>query len=67
MKLNLNDSEINTILSLIDNEGMEDPMLKATFKSILDKVNNQIQFQHHNDIDDFVCDMLNYYYPEEEE
>jgi hypothetical protein len=57
-------------LSLIDEELRNDkidPLLKATCKNILDKINDQIQFQHHNSIDDFVCSMLNTYYPEEDD
>ena len=59
MKLNLNDSEIMEILSMIDEFGIGDvdPMEKATLLSIVKKINDNVQYKHHNYIDDFCIDV----------
>ena len=65
MKLNLNDSEIMEIMNLVANALNEDAlydMEKATVRSVLNKINGQIQYQHHNAIDDSVCTILSDYY-----
>ena len=55
MQVKLNDSEIMAILTHIDNALYQDlePMERATYLSILEKINAQIQFNHHNTIDDY--------------
>jgi hypothetical protein len=70
MKLDLNDSEVIGILSLIDedlNNETQDPMIKAMWKNILDKINNNIEFKHHNTTDEFVVGLIDVYYNEEGE
>ena len=68
MNLKLNDSEVITILNLIDEElsqDVVDPMMKATLKNIINKINGQVEFKHHNEIDEFAVAMLNASYMEE--
>ena len=70
MDLKLNDSEVIGLLSLIDEDLMnetQDPMIKAMWKNVLDKINSNIQFKHHNEIDEFVIAMIDAYYNEEGE
>lgn len=65
MKLNLNDSEIMEVMNLIANALNEDALYdieKATVKNILQKINGQIQYQHHTAIDESVCTILADYY-----
>lgn len=65
MKLNLNDSEIMEVMNLIENALNEDllyDMEKATVRSILYKINGQIQYPHHNIVDESVCNILAEYY-----
>ena len=65
MKLNLNDSEIMEVMNLIANALNEDALYdieKTTVRNILDKINGQTQYQHHNAIDDSVCTILADYY-----
>lgn len=69
MKLNLNDSEIMEIMNLIANALNEDllyDMEKATVRNVLKKVNNSVQYPHHNAIDDSVCTIVRDYYSESE-
>ena len=65
MKLNLNDSEIMEVMNLIANALNEDllyDMEKATVRNILDKINGQIQYRHHDMVDDSVCTIIADYY-----
>ena len=67
MKLNLNNSEIMEVMNLIANALNEDALYdieKATVRSILRKINNNVQYQHHNAIDDSVCTIVRDYYLE---
>ena len=70
MKLNLNDSELTTILTFLGEAINEDnvfDMQKATIKNILDKINDNVQFKHHNIVEDIVIDMREAYFEEDEE
>ena len=67
MDLKLNNSELAIILNFCDvelSEDVVDPMMKATIKTLLTKINNQIEFQHHNQTDDFVTSLISYHYTE---
>ena len=69
MKLNLNDSEVMEVMNLIANALNEDAlydMEKATVQNILLKINGQIQYRHHDAIDESVCTILADYYDLEE-
>jgi len=59
MDLKLNDSEIMQLLTYIDDASGYDlePMERATFLSITNKINNQVQYKHHNFIDNFCVDV----------
>ena len=62
MELKLNDSEIITILNLCDEElsqDVVDPVMKTTLKHLIEKINGQVQFKHHNGIDEYTCAILN--------
>lgn len=68
MKLNLNDSEVMEVMNLMANALNEDALYdieKATVKNILDKINNQIQYKHHEAIDNSVCTIIADYYDDE--
>lgn len=68
MDLKLNDSEIITILNLIDEELSQEvvnPMMKITLKNIVNKINGCVEFKHHNEIDEFAVAILNASYMEE--
>ena len=68
MELKLNDSEVIEILSLIDQAISDDilePMEIATFKNVVKKINDQIQYKHHNEIDEFVVAINNVHFAEE--
>jgi len=63
MELKLNDSEIMTLLAHIDDaltfpaEGLE----RTTLLNIMHKINDQIQFRHHNEIDNFCIELRKCY------
>ena len=62
MDLKLNDSEIMAILTMIDDyssEGMES-LVKTTLLSITNKINDNVQYKHHNLIDDYGIDVRSY-------
>ena len=55
MDIKLNDSEIMAILTHIDDVlGYDlEPIERVTWLNIMQKINDQIQFKHHNTIDEF--------------
>jgi len=55
MQIKLNNSEIMAILTHIDDVlGYDlEPIERATWLSILGKINDQIQFKHHDAIDEY--------------
>ena len=61
MELKLNNSEIMAILTHIDDSlGYDlEPMERATYLSILSKIQGQIQYRHHNAIDELSTSILN--------
>ena len=70
MKLNLNNAELTAIMNLISNAINVDALYDfeiATFKNVLDKINNNIEFKHHNVVDDAVCTILVDFYSEKVE
>ena len=70
MKLNLNDSELITILTYLEEAINEDnvfDMQKATIKNILNKINDNIEFNHHNALEQFVLDINEAYFNEEDD
>ena len=65
MDLKLNDSELNTILFCMENMVNEDNLFdiqKATVKSILSKINDNVQFQHHNMVENHVLEIRENYF-----
>ena len=62
MKVNLNDSEIMAILELIE-QGMYDyeDLFPITLLSVVRKIDNEVQYQHHNAIDDKAIQIRNSY------
>ena len=61
MQIKLNNSEIMAILTHIDDVlGYDlEPIERATWLSILGKINGQIQFKHHAAIDEYSTSILN--------
>jgi len=59
MDLKLNDSEIMQLLTMIDDASGYDlePIEKTTLLSVVNKINNQVEFNHHNLIDNFCIDV----------
>lgn len=67
MDLKLNNSEVMTILTLIDDQFRSyenEPLVKATLSSILHKINNNIRDPANRCVDSFVVDMINTYLEE---
>ena len=64
MDLKLNNSEVMTILSLIDQQYRDyeaDPLITVTMGSILRKINNNVRDPANRCVDSFVTDMINTY------
>lgn len=62
MKLRLNNSELNAILTFIDDAlGYDlEPLERATYMNIVKKINNNISDSNlHKSLDRFVVDILN--------
>ena len=61
MKVNLNDSEIMAILTHIDDVlGYDlEPIERATWLNLLGKINGQVEYKHHEAIDEFSTSILN--------
>lgn len=60
MDLKLNDSELMTILNVFERELNEDNLYDfeiATVKSVLNKINDNVQYQHHNAIEEYVLEI----------
>ena len=69
MDLKLNDSEINTILYCMENMLNEDNLWDiqiAAVKSVLGKINDNVQFQHHNAVEEHVLEIREDYFEEGE-
>lgn len=69
MDLNLNDSELMTILNVFERELNQDNLFDfeiATVKTILGKINDNVQFQHHNIVEEYVLEIKKAYLEEEE-
>ena len=66
MDLKLNNSELMAILTHIDDAlGYDlEPMERATYTSIVRKINNQVQFKHHTAVEEYAVDILNTNYVE---
>ena len=66
MEIKLNDSEIMAILTHIDDTlGYDlEPIERATWLSILGKINGQVEYKHHGVIDECATSILNTDYEE---
>lgn len=67
MKLKLNNSEIMTILTIIDDQFRSfdnEPLVKATLINILQKINNNVRDPANRCVDSFVVDIINTYLEE---
>ena len=66
MKVNLNDSEVMAILTHIDDVlGYDlEPIERATWLNLLGKINGQVEYKHHEAIDEFSTSILNTDYVE---
>ena len=55
MEINLNDSEIMALLTHIDDTlGYDlEPIERATWLSLLNKISDNVQYRHHEAIDDY--------------
>lgn len=64
MDLKLNDSEISGILTLINESLGHDlePLERTTLLNIVKKITGQIAYRHHEAIDEFAVDILNWDY-----
>ena len=64
MKLKLNNSEVMTILTLIDEQFRSwdsEPLVQVTLRSILNKINDNIRDPANRCVDSFVVDIINTY------
>ena len=64
MDLKLNDSELMTILNVFERELNEDNLFDfeiATVKTILGKINDNVQFKHHNAVEEYVMEIKDAY------
>lgn len=61
MDLKLNNSELNLILTFIDDTlGYElEPLERATYMSIVRKINNGVRYPVNRTVDEFAVDILN--------
>ncbi len=66
MDLKLNNSELMAILTHIDDSlGYDlEPLERITHMNIVNKINDQVQFKHHNAIEDYAVSILNTNYVE---
>lgn len=67
MDLKLNNSELNTILSCMENMLNEDNLYGiqiAAVKSVLKKINDNVQFQHHNTVENHVLEIREAFFVE---
>lgn len=67
MKLKLNNSEIMTILTIIDDQFRSfdnEPLVKATLINILQKINNNVRDPANRCVDSFVVDIIDTYLEE---
>ena len=66
MKVNLNDSEVMAILTHIDDVlGYDlEPIERTTWLNLLRKINNQVEYKHHDAIDEYSTSILNTNYGE---
>lgn len=63
MDLKLNNAELTTILNVFARELNEDNLWDfeiATVKNILKKINDNIQYKHHNNIEEQVLEVREY-------
>ena len=64
MDLKLNNSELMTILNVFERELNEDNLFDfeiATVKTILKKINDNVQFKHHNAVEEYVLEIRENY------
>ena len=61
MQIKLNNSEIMAILTHIDDVlGYDlEPIERATWLNLLGKINGQVEYKHHEAIDEFSTSILN--------
>ena len=62
MKLNLNNSELNAILSMIDDGLCNDPepLERTTYMSIVEKINGNSRYPVNKCVEEFAVNILNY-------
>lgn len=62
MKLNLNNSELNTILTMIDDALTceVEPLEKATYMSIVEKINGHSRYPVNRCVEEYAVAILNF-------